>query len=169
MRDHRFVAVHRGGPLTLEHHRQLITWAADCAEHVLPLAGSLSDDQRLLEAINVARAWAQGKVPVGTAQKASLGAHATARAALTPTATAVARSVGQAVATAHMADHSLGAALYALKAVAADGQSTELEHHWQLEQLPLELKTLVFSALQSPRFKGVFRITQSTGTQRNQS
>ena len=168
MRDHRLIAVHRGGPLTLEHHRQLITWAADCAEHVLPLAGNLSNDQCLLEAIKVARAWAKGEVPVGTAQKASLGAHATAREALTPTATAVARAVGQAVATAHMADHSLGGALYALKAIEADGQPMDLEYHWQLQQLPLELRTLVFSAFQSPRFKGVFRITQSTGKERYQ-
>ena len=169
MRDHRFVAVHRGGPLTLENHCKLITWAADCAEHVLPLAGSLSNDQRLLETIKVARAWAKGEVSVGTAQKASLGAHATARSTLTPTATAVARAVGQAVATAHMADHSLGGALYALKAVEADGQSTDLEHHWQLEQLPIELRTLVLSALQSPRFESVFRITQRTGAARNRS
>jgi len=156
MRDTRFVAVHRGGPLTLEHHRQLITWAADCAAHVLPLAGDFSTDERLLEAIKIARAWARGEVPVGAAQKASLGAHAAAREALTPTATAVARAVGQAVATAHMADHSLGGALYALKAVEADGKSTDVEGLWQLERLPLELRELVLSAFRAPRFKSVF-------------
>jgi hypothetical protein len=39
------------------------------------------------------------------------------------TAIAVARSVGHAVATAHIADHSLGAAWYALKAVKSAGKS----------------------------------------------
>ncbi|MBU4253237.1 MAG: hypothetical protein KJ727_01395 [Acidobacteria bacterium] len=33
-RDLRFVAVHRGGSLELDRHRQLALWAAVCAEHV---------------------------------------------------------------------------------------------------------------------------------------
>ncbi len=144
--------------MTLEHHRQLITWAADCAEHVLPLVEDFGTDDRLTHALEVARAWARGEVLVGTAQKASLGAHAVAREASSPTATAVARAVGQAVATAHMADHSLGGALYALKAVKAAGGSTDLEYRWQLEQLPLELKEPVLSALQAPRFKNFSRV-----------
>jgi hypothetical protein len=36
-RDPRFVAIHRGGVLDLTTHRLLVAWAADCAEHVLPL------------------------------------------------------------------------------------------------------------------------------------
>jgi hypothetical protein len=36
-RDPRFVAIHRGGDLDLATHRLLVAWAADCAEHVLPL------------------------------------------------------------------------------------------------------------------------------------
>jgi hypothetical protein len=105
MRDQRFVTAHRGGPLSKEHHRQLITWATDCAEHVLPLFGEPIDD-RLLNALEIARAWARGEVPVGNAQKASVASHAAAREAPTPAAVAVARAVGQAVATAHMADRS---------------------------------------------------------------
>ena len=34
MRDRRFVAVHRGGPLDRERHRLLAVWAAECAEHL---------------------------------------------------------------------------------------------------------------------------------------
>jgi len=37
MRDKRFIAEHRGGPLKKEQHYQLIKWACDCAEHVLCL------------------------------------------------------------------------------------------------------------------------------------
>lgn len=159
MRDHRFVAAHRGGSLSKEQQRQLSTWAADCAEHVLPLAGDFSTDARLNHALEVARAWVRGEVPVGAAQKASLGAHAAARAAPTPAATAVARAVGQAVATAHMADHSLGAALYALKAATAAGQFSQLERRWQLERLPVEIRELVVSALQAPRYKSFSPVT----------
>jgi hypothetical protein len=35
MRDRRFVAVHRGGPLDVTKHHLLAAWVADCAEHVL--------------------------------------------------------------------------------------------------------------------------------------
>ena len=60
---------------------------------------------------------------------------------------AVARSVGHAVATAHMADHSLGAALYALKAVKHAGKSVDAERKWQNEQLPSEIMELVLTAM----------------------
>jgi hypothetical protein len=150
MRDQRFVAVHRGGLLSM-------TWAADCAEHVLPFFGEQPDD-RLLKALQTARAWAKGEIPVGQAQKASVQSHAVAREAVNPAAMAVARAVGQAVATAHMADHSLGAALYGLKAVKAVGKSLDDEKTWQNNQLPLEVKELVLSALQDSRFQSWYSI-----------
>jgi len=50
------------------------------------------------------------------------------------------------VATAHMADHSLGAALYALKAVKSAGRSIDAERKWQNEQLPQEIMELVLTA-----------------------
>lgn len=62
-----------------------------------------------------------------------------------PVAVAVARSVGHAVATAHMADHSLKAALYALKAVKNAGKSIDSERKWQNKQLPTEIMELVLS------------------------
>ncbi len=74
-------------------------------------------DDRPQKAIEMGRAWARGEVSVGQARAASVAAHTVARAALHEAAIAAARSAGQAVATAHMADHSLGAAIYAVKAV----------------------------------------------------
>ena len=65
------------------------------------------------------------------------------------TAIAVARSIGHAAATAHMADHSLGAAWYALKAVKNAGGSIEMERQWQDEQLPSEIRSLVLTARKS--------------------
>ena len=145
MRDVRFVAEHRGGPLKKELHRQLMEWAIDCAEHVLPLIGE-DVDGRLTHALAVAKKWAEGKVPTGAAMKASLGAHAAARDTADPVIVAVSRAIGQAVATAHMADHSLGAAWYALKAVKAHGGSVEAEREWQDGQLPGDVRELVLSA-----------------------
>jgi len=50
-------------------------------------------------------------------------------------------AVGQGVATAHMADHCMGAALYAQKALKLAGKSFEDERNWQLKKLEdLDLK-----------------------------
>jgi hypothetical protein len=146
MRDKRFIAEHRGGPLKKEQHRQLMKWACDCAENVLPLYGE-KVDKRLKNALFIAREWTKGNATAGDAREASLLAIAVARESSTPAAIAVARSVGHAVATAHMADHSLGAALYALKAVKnAPGKSINAERKWQNEQLPPEIMELVLTA-----------------------
>jgi hypothetical protein len=145
MRDKRFIAEHRGGPLKREEHRQLIKWACDCAEHVLPLCGE-SPDARLTDSILVAEEWRKGNASVGDARKASLRAITAANDSSDQISTAVARAVGHAVATAHMADHSLGAALYALKAVKIAGKSVDAEKKWQKEKLPEEILDLVLSA-----------------------
>jgi hypothetical protein len=144
MRDNRFIAEHRGGLLTKKHHRQLMIWACVCTEHVLPILGGTLDE-RLKNALFIAREWANGNTTVGEAMKASVGAHAVARELTNPISIAVARAVGQAVATAHMADHSLGAAIYALKAIKSAGKSIEVERKWQNEQLPSEIKKIVLT------------------------
>jgi hypothetical protein len=144
MRDKRFIAEHRGGPLKKEQHIQLIEWACYCAENVLPLFREKSDD-RLKNALSVAKEWAKGNATVGEAMNASLDAHAVARESSDAASIAVARSVGQAVATAHMADHSLGAAWYALKAVKNAGRSIDAERKWQDDQMPPEITELILS------------------------
>ncbi len=145
MRDQRYIAEHRGGPLKKDQHRQLIQWAYDCVEHILPLFGEKSDE-RLEKALSVAKEWEKGTASVGEARKASVGAHELARELSDPASIAVARAVGHAVATAHMADHSLGAALYSLKAVKNAGKSVDAERKWQIEHLPLEIRELVLSS-----------------------
>ncbi len=134
MRDKRFIAEHRGGPLTKDNHHKLIRWARECSEHVLPLIDE-DIDKRLLYALHVAKEWENENVTTGEAMKASLGAHAVARESSNPIATAIARSIGHTVATAHMADHSPGGALYALKAVRLAGKSIDEEQGWQTKQL----------------------------------
>ena len=153
MRDKRFIAEHRGGLLKKDQHRQLIKWACDCAENVLPLFGETLDE-RLTNALMIAKEWAKGKATVGDARNASLQAIAVANESSSPIAIAVVRAVGHAVATAHMADHSLVSALYALKAVKNAGKSVEAERKWQNEQLPSEIMELVLTT-RSKKEKGL--------------
>ena len=149
MRDKRFVARHRGGPLSKNTHKKLIRWARLCSEHIMPLLKG-KPDPRLSIALQTAKDWEQEKASTGAAMKASLAAHAAAREAADPIAKAIARSVGQGVATAHMADHSMGAALYALRAINLAGRSVEKEKAWQIKQLlklAPELSELVLSVM----------------------
>lgn len=154
MRDKRFVTEQRGGLLKKKQHYLLMTWACDCAEHVMPLVGERIDE-RLICALNVAKAWVHGEASVGDARKAAVVAHDVARESSDPTVVAVARAVGHAVATAHMADHSLGPAYYALKAVKYVGKSIEEEQKWQNSQLPSDIKKLVLSARKNRKFSKI--------------
>jgi hypothetical protein len=151
-RDPRFVAVHRGGLLDPDRHRLLVTWAADCAQHVLPLFTSRNPkDHRPEQAVETARAWSRGEATVGEAREAAYAAHAAARETSDPVACEVARATGHAVATAHMADHELGAAAYAIRAVRLASQDTDpqvagdRECEWQRKQLPDAIRDLVIS------------------------
>jgi hypothetical protein len=145
MRDKRFVAEHRGGPLKKDQHRQLIRWARECAEHVLPLLPESPDD-RLKHALTVARQWEDGNASVGDARNASCGAIAVANEQKDPACVAFARSIGHVVATAHMADHAPGSADYALRVVKNAGGPFDAERQWQDDQLPPEIRELVISA-----------------------
>ena len=64
MRDKRFIAEHRNGTLKKEQYYQLIEWACNCAEHILNLFGEKIDD-RLKNALYIAKEWKQGNASVG--------------------------------------------------------------------------------------------------------
>ena len=145
MRDKRYIAEHRGGTLNKEQHRLLVIWACDCVENILPLYGNVIDE-RLTKAIKTARKWVKGTASVGDARNASINAIALANELENKTAIAIARSVGHAVAAAHMADHSLRAAEYALKAVKLAGKSMETERKWQDEHLSTEIIDMVLAS-----------------------
>ncbi|MCX6307764.1 MAG: hypothetical protein NTY32_02660 [Bacteroidia bacterium] len=147
MRDRRFVAEHRGGPLNMEQHRKLMLWSVACVEHVLELYG-LKPEERILRSLRVGRAWVAGEASVGDARKASVDMLLLARELTDPVQIALVRASGHAVATAHMADHSMGGALYAIKAVNCAGKSMDEERHWQMEQLPMEVKDFVLEVMQ---------------------
>lgn len=150
-RDPRFVTIQRGGTLTEEDHHLLAEWAAICAEHVLAFFETQHpDDDRPHRAIAQARAWARGEITMTQAREAAYAAHDAARSA-SGAAKEAARAAGHAVATAHMADHELGASAYAIRAVRAatpDAQrdaAGRAERAWQRAQLPAAVRELVLS------------------------
>jgi hypothetical protein len=152
-RDPRLITVRRGGTLQDADHHLLAIWAADCAQHVLHLfEQARRDDDRPRRAIALARAWARGEVTMTESRNAA--GHANAAASpLTGTRLLGARyaayAAGQAAAVAHVAAHELGAAAYAIKAVAAAAPrpdreaAARAECRWQREQLPEAIRALV--------------------------
>lgn len=101
-----------------EERRALALWAADCAEHVLPnFEEKCPQDGRPRKAIEAARAWARGELPVSAARKAAFAAHAAARDTDNAAARAAARAAGHAAATAHVAGHARHAAGYSIRSL----------------------------------------------------
>jgi hypothetical protein len=148
-RDPRFITLRRGGTLTDVHHRLLALWAADCAEHVLPLfEAEQPEDPRPRQAIEQARAWVRGEITM--TQSRAAGGHAMGAArALRGAARHAAYAAGQAACVAHVAAHELGAAAYAIKAARAAAPSGESQRagqrecQWQRDQLPEAIRALV--------------------------
>jgi hypothetical protein len=116
VRDPRLVTVRRGGTLTDSDHRLLALWAADCAEAALPLFEALvPGDTRPRDAIIATRAWADGAL--GMMDCRAAGGHAMGAAReLSGAARWAAYSAGQAACVAHVPEHDLGAASYAIRA-----------------------------------------------------
>lgn len=142
-RDRRFITIRRGGTLKDSDHRLLAVWAADCAEHVLPLFEAVRPrDERPRHAVEMARAWARGEVAMTEARTAAGHANGAARD-LTGAPRHAAHAAGQAAAVAHVAAHELGAAAYAIKAARAAGTGGENECRWQRDHLPEAIRELV--------------------------
>jgi len=148
-RDRRFITIRRGGTLEDAHHRLLAKWAADCAEHVLPLFEAVRPkDPRPRRAVQLARAWTRGEVTMTEARTAAGHANAAARD-LTGAARHAAFAAAQAAAVAHVAAHELGAAAYAIRAAQAAAPNGEgdragrRECRWQRQRLPKSIRDLV--------------------------
>ncbi len=147
--DPRLITIRRGGTLTDDDHRHLTVWAANCAEHVLYLfEAEAPDDPRPREAIEAARAWTRGDRLMMHAR--AIGGHANGAARpLVGAARFAAYSAGQAACVPHVAEHDLGAAAYAIKAVRAAAAPDQAdaagraERDWQRDQLPDAVRDLV--------------------------
>jgi len=149
MRDKLFITARRGGGLSIENHKKLMRWAIFCFERVLSYYGEMLD-KPILNAVKVAELWQLDQCSTGDAINASQTVHALARTIESPVSYAVARAVGQGVATAHMADHCIGAALYSEKALKLSGRSYDKERIIQLsklQDLPDDLIKLINTTL----------------------
>lgn len=133
-----------------EDQKKLATWAADCAERILAIfENACPKDDRPRKALEACRTWVlTGVFKMAEIRAVSLAAHAAARHAKAKgneAACFAARAAGHAVATAHVAQHAYGAALYALKAIAANDKGHvavkfEEERNWQYQHLPKNLR-----------------------------
>src|SRR5919197_5657069 len=113
-RDPRFITIRRGGTLTDSDHHLLASWAAACAEHVLYLfEATKPSDSRPRHAIEQARAWARGEIPMSQARAAAGHAMAAARD-LSGAARQAAYAAGQAAAGGPVAPPQLRAPPHAL-------------------------------------------------------
>ena len=144
--------------------RCIATWAADCAERVLPFfEQAYPNDDRPRKALEACRAWVRtGVFKMAEIRGASLAAHAAARVVKQNDAACfAARAAGQAVATAHVPQHAFGGAYYALKAIAAaDPDHADVkvakEHDWQARHIPARLRQEVLKrVIIEKRAKGI--------------
>ena len=148
-RDPRLITVRRGGTLSDDSHRLLAIWAADCAAHVLHyFEDAQPGDDRPRRAIEMGRAWSRGEVAM--MQSRAAGGHAMAAArVLAGAAREAAFAAGQAACVPHVAEHELGAAVYAIRAARAAApagdrdEAGRRECAWQREQLPDAIRELV--------------------------
>ena len=148
-----------------EDQKLMSAWAADCAERVLPFfEEAYPEDDRPRKALETCRTWVRtGVFKMSEIRGASLSSHAAARAVKgNDPALFAARAAGQAVATAHVAQHAYGGALYALKAIAAKDpanaeKNATKERDWQSSHLPKHLREEVMSRIVvEKRSKGIY-------------
>ena len=132
-------------------HKTLAVWAINCAERVLPyFEEKFPKDNRPRQALKTLQTWIDtGVFKMAVIRKASLDSHAAARdVGEDNSARSVARAAGQAVATAHVARHSYGSAVYAQQAIYRANNSEDAslavakERDWQVARL-LELLKIV--------------------------
>ena len=125
-------------------HRTLAVWATDCVERVLPyFEEEYPEDHRPRNAIATLCTWiSTGIFRMADIRKAALASHAAAREVNEDNAArSAARAAGQAVATAHVPTHSVGAANYALQAIyratiTSDADAAiAKERDWQYQHL----------------------------------
>jgi hypothetical protein len=124
--------------------KTLAVWAIDCTERVLPyFEKEFPKDHRPRNAIETLQTWiTTGVFKMAIIRKASLDAHAAAReVGKDNAARSAARAAGQAVATAHVKNHSIGAAIYGLQAIHRTTNTSDAytsvakERDWQYQHL----------------------------------
>ena len=153
MRDKNWVLEHRGGSLKIDQQKQLMKWSIECVNHLLPLLNN-NINEKIMEAITIGNNWIIGKANTGDAIKISREIIKYVRTLNNELEILITRAAGQAVATAHMADHSMGPVYYGIKAIKINGGSIDSEIKWQIGQLPNNIRELVVNGLKN---KGIIK------------
>ncbi|MCW7468560.1 putative immunity protein [Leptospira kanakyensis] len=125
-------------------HKTSAQWALDCVERIFFYLENLDyEESRPQIALDTLKEWIKtGNFSMAVIRKAALDSHAAARKIETDNETkSVARACGQAVATAHVKTHAIGAANYSAQAVFRANEnldpelSVQKERDWQYNRL----------------------------------
>lgn len=143
------MSIRHGGRLADVDHRLPALLAATCAEHVLELFElPIPDDHRPHAAIEAVRAWTRGEAAMMATR--AIGGHAMGAARpLRGASRFAAYAAGQAACVAHIPEHDLGVAAYAIKAVSAavtqevERDAARAERARQRQRIPVLLRSLV--------------------------
>jgi len=124
--------------------RNLALWALACAKRVLPYFESeFPQDPQPRQALDTLQDWIDtGEFSMKTIRGSALASHAAAREVGEDNpARSAARAAGQAVSTAHVKEHALAAANYALQAIfraniaSNPEDAIKAEQQWQTQRL----------------------------------
>ena len=101
-----------------QSHKTMVLWALDlAAESVAKLEETYPNETRPREALEAARAWAEGKIKMRLAQRKILSCHAFAKEIDSKEDIALCHAIGQACAVVHTAGHAMGYPMYELSAI----------------------------------------------------
>jgi hypothetical protein len=150
MRDKNWILEHRGGNLKIEQQKQLMKWALDCVKHLLPLLNN-NINEKIIEALNIGNNWINGSAKTGDAIKISREIIKYIKTLDNKLEILITRAAGHAVATAHMADHSMGPVYYGIKAIKIVEGSIEKELEWQIKNIPNGLKEKILEGLKNKK------------------
>lgn len=142
-----FIIERRGGPLTEEDHKSLMKWALLVIENANKVLNYKNPEE-----LDIAYKWVEGKAKVIDCMKASREIHKRAKDEKDEVFKTYLRAIGHTIATAHMADHCMGASLYTQKCFKMQSLDIEKErdiHYLLLSKfVNLSLKDEVINRLQ---------------------
>ncbi|MBQ6479296.1 MAG: hypothetical protein IJI44_08040 [Erysipelotrichaceae bacterium] len=117
---------------------QLCKYALSLATHVLESI-RYSDDETIKEAFRISEQWQKGDVSMREVRQAAFQIHQMAKVSGDTITASALRTVGHAVATAHMKEHAMVASDYAVRVInllyPGNMESVKKERLWQINRL----------------------------------
>lgn len=101
-----------------QNHRASVMWAFVCVDEIVEeLLLKYPDERRILDAVNLCKAWARGDVKMPVAKRAILNVHGIAKEIDNPYDIALIHAIGQGCSAVHVETHAIGLAMYELTAI----------------------------------------------------